>query len=152
MTFQYAWSDNVDTYTTINITTTSLGIPTDRPLRVRWVQLEYSCAPDAAPDVRTHVPLVQFEVCAPSGSSTPRVLARVRPRLVPSGVVRTLNVRVPNAGFFIYDSGNTVVLKMIVSASASLAVTGNLFVNCIFDFKSYQGLGARDEPMRTVTH
>lgn len=152
VTFQYAFADNVDQYTTINITTSSLGIPTDRPLRIRWVNLEYSCAPDAAPSDKAHVPLIQFEVCAPSGASTPRVLYRSRPCLVPSGVVRRLNIRVPNAGFFIYDASNTIVLKMIVSASAGLAVTGNIFCNAAFDFKSYQGLSSSTVPMLTITH
>lgn len=150
VTFQYAWADNVDAYTTINITTSSLGVPTDRPLRVRWVRLEYSCTLDASPSSQTHVPLVQFEVLAPSGSSTPRTLCRTSPRLVPSGVVKTLRINVPNAGFFLYDKENTIVLKMIVSASASLAVTGNIFCNCQFDFKSYQGLASA--PMLTITH
>lgn len=150
VTFQYAFADNVDAYTTINITTTSLGVPTDRPARIRWVRIEYSCTPDAAVSDKTHVPLLQFEVCAPSGTSTPRTLARSKPRLVPSGVVRTVYIRVPNAGFFIYDTGATVCLKMIVSASASLAVTGNIFCNVQFDFKSYQGLSSA--PMRTITH
>lgn len=150
VTFQYAFADNVDQYTTINITTASLGVPTDRPARVRWVRLEYSCSPDASPKSTTHVPLIQFEVCAPSGSDVPRILARTKPRLVPSGVVRHLYIRVPNAGFFVYDSASTIVLRMIVSASASLAVTGNIFCNVQFDFKSYQGLSSA--PMCTITH
>lgn len=150
VTFQYAFADNVDQYTTINISTASLGVPTDRPARVRWVRMEYSCTPDAAPAEKTHVPLIQFEVLAPSGTASGRVLLRTKPRLVPSGVVKTLNARVPNAGFFIYDSAQTIVLKMIVSASASMAVTGNIFCNMQFDFKSYQGLSAA--PMRTITH
>lgn len=150
VTFQYAFADNVDKYTTINITTNSLGVPTDRPLRIRWVRIEYSCCADAAPTSTTHVPLLQFEVLAPTTTSIPRTLARSAPHLVPLGVVRKMYLRVPNAGFFIYDASNTVVLKMIVSASASLAVTGNIFCNCQFDFKSYQGLGS--EPMLSITH
>jgi hypothetical protein len=152
VTFQYAWADNVSEYTTINISTASLGVPTDRPLRVRWVRLEYSCTLDAQPSSKTHVPLVQFEVMAPSGSSKPRVLSRSKPRLVPLGVVRTLYMRVPNAGFFVYDSAQTIVARMIVSASDSLAVTGNVYVNTIFDFKSYQGLSSADSPMLTINH
>lgn len=152
VTFQYAFADNVDQYTTINITTSTLGIPTDRPLRIKWISLEYSCAPDAAPSAKAHVPLIQFEVCAPSGAATPRVLSRTKPCLVPSGVVKRLRLRVPNAGFFIYDASNTIVLKMIVSASAGLAVTGNIFCCTVFDFKSYQGLSSPSVPMLTLTH
>lgn len=151
VTFQYALADNVDKYTTINITTASLGVPTDRPARVRWIRFEYACTLDNEPSSSTHVPLVAFEILAPSGTDTPRTLLRTRPCLVPSGTVRTMYTRCPNAGFFLYDSPQSIVCRMIVSASSSLAVTCNLFCNVQFDFKSYQGLST-SEPMRTITH
>lgn len=155
ITYQYAFADNVASYTTINISTKSLLLPTDRPARIRWVRIEYSCAPDHAPSDATHVPLFQFNVMAPSGTSTPRIIARTKPRLVPSGRVNSIYIRVPNAGFFVYDSSETVVLQMIVSASANLAVTGNIFCNVELESNSYQGLsvdGFSPGPSNTITH
>lgn len=155
ITYQYAFADNVESYTTINVTTKSLRLPTDQPARIRWVRIEFSCAPDADPSTKTHVPLLQANVMAPSGTSTPRIIARTKPRLVPSGRVNVMFIRVPNAGFFIYDSDQTVVLQMIVSASANLAVTGNIFCNVQLEFPSYQGLsvaGFEPVPGNVITH
>lgn len=140
ITLQYAAADNVAAYTTINVTTSSLSFPTDRPSRINWVSVEFSCTPDGSPDNKTHVPLLQFEVKAPSGNPTPRTLYRTRPFLVPLGPVIRRRFRIPNAGFFLYDAPNTVVLTAIVSASSNLAVTFSVFVNITMDFKSYQGL------------
>lgn len=151
MTLQYSLCDNVAEYTTINITTASLRLPTDQPVRIRWVRFEFSCSPDASVSSKSHVPLLQLNVMAPSGTSTPRIIARTRPRLVPSGRINVQYIRVPNAGFFVYDSAQTVVCQAIVSASANLAVTANIFCNFDLEFPSYQGLSLSGfEPVSTV--
>lgn len=154
LTLQYALADNVTDYTTINVTTTSLRLPTDRPVRIRWVRFEFSCSPDGEPSTKTHVPLLQLNVMAPSGTSTPRIIARTVPRLVPSGRINTQFIRVANAGYFIYDSSSTVVLQAIVSASANLAVTANVFCNIDVEYPSYQGLSVGDftSVPHTITH
>lgn len=146
ITLQYAAADNVASYSTINITTLSLGFPIDRPARVNWVRMQFACVPDATVSDKDHVPLIQFEVKAPSGSTTPRMLYRSPPSLVPLGPIRVFRARIPNSGFYQYNTSQTVVLTMIVSASASLAVTFNVFVNISIDYKSYQGLSLLHPP------
>lgn len=152
ITLQYAAADNVDAYTEINITTDTLQFPTERPSRINWIKLQFSCSPDAEPSSKTHVPLLQFEVKAPDGSTNGRMLYRSAPWLVPIGPVYQRKFKIPNAGFFLYSTSQTVVLKMIVSASANLAVTFNLFVNIIMDFKSYQGLSVLHPPDKIKHH
>lgn len=140
LTLQYAGADNVKTYTTINITTSSLGVPTDRPVRINWVRIQFSSSYDHDATSDGYVPLIQYEAMAPSGSSTPRLLFRSPPSLVPTGPIKTTRFKVPNAGFFQYDTAQTIVLKMIISSSSDLAVTFNIFCNITIDYKSYQGL------------
>lgn len=156
---QYAASDNVDEYTTINITAATLGVNVTRPACVRWVKLEFSCVPDATnPSSKSHTPILHFEVCAPTTTATPRVLFRSPPHLTPMGPVKVVRYNVPYAGYFIYNANNSIVLKMICSASAALAVTFNLYVCVSYDFMSYQGLSVTSmddshlPPKREVTH
>lgn len=153
LTHQVAFGDNVDKYTTINVTTASLGLATDRPARVVRVRYEFSCVPDKDTQTTAHAPLLQFEVKAPSGNATPRMLYRSLPMMVPLGPVKRGIFSVPNAGFFQYDTAQTIVMTAIVSGSAGLAVTFNLFVTVEYDYKSYQGLDSlRNEPNLVINH
>lgn len=127
-------------YTTINFTTKTIGMDTDRPARLNWFRVQISAAPDASATKDSYVPLFQFEAKAPSGSETPRMLFRSPPTLVPCGPVKTMRFKIPNAGFFQYNAPQTIVATMIISSSDSLAVTFNVFMNITYDFKSYQGL------------
>lgn len=156
LTYQYAIGDNVDAYTTINLTTSTLKIPTDRPIRIRRVRIEYAAVPDSeAPKKSAHVPVFQFNVMVPSGTSTPEIICRSQPKLVPLGPVRTLRLRVPTSRYYTYDSAQTVVLQMIVSGSAGLAVTANFFVTVDHEYPSYNGLDGLTgeiQAMRIINH
>lgn len=153
ITLQYAVADAVAEYTTINITCATLGFPTDRPARVRRVMVEFSCVPDSqAVQPKAHPPILQFNVFAPSGSSTPRCLFRTPPHLVPLGPVKVFRYKIPDAGYFVYDASSTIVLQMIVSGSAGLSVAANIFVTADLDYRPYQGLDGFEALPHTIQH
>lgn len=141
ITLQYAAADNVAGYTFIDLNCSTLGVPTDRPTRVNWVKVQFSACADGEPESASFVPILQYEVRAPLGTSTDkqRILYRSPPMLVPLGPIKNMRIRVPNAGFFQYEEKNAVVLRMIIAPSKNIAVTFNVFVNISIDFKSYQG-------------